>query len=138
MKHVVTGIIGSLGLLALSVQGVDNTWRNRADIETLAQWLMSLAQLGYAVIGMVVVVLWWTRSSALRVVLLGWCLSFVAAVTLILPAWSPEDLELTPMFFLVACAIAAAVGGYGWYFGPRTPDVPRATASSSARSSPPE
>jgi|694.fasta_scaffold131623_3 hypothetical protein len=57
-KHVVAGTSGSLCLLALSIQGVDNTWRNRADIDTMAQWLMSLAQLGYAALGPIVVVLW--------------------------------------------------------------------------------
>ena len=117
--HVAAGTIGSLCLVALSLQGAENTWRNRADIDTMAQWLMSLAQLGYAVLGPIVVVLWWTRSAAVHAALLGWCVMFVAAVTLIMPAWSPEDLDLVPRFFGVACAAAAVLGVTMWYFGPR-------------------
>ncbi len=137
LRRVVAGAVGRLCLLAFSVQGVDNTWQNRDDIETIAQWLMSLAQLGYAVIGLVVVVLWWARSTAVHMALVGWCVTFVAAVTLILPAWAPEDLELAPWFFLAACGGAAAVGGWLWYFGPRPSAAPRASASVSARSAPP-
>jgi len=80
---------------------------------------MSLAQLGYAVLGPLVVVLWWARSSAVHAALLGWCVMFVAAVTLIMPAWSPDDLDLVLRFFGVACAAAAVLGGTMWYFGPR-------------------
>ena len=80
---------------------------------------MSLAQLGYAVLGPLVVVLWWARSSAVHAALLGWCVMFVAAVTLIMPAWSPDDLDLVLSFFGVAIAAAAVLGGTMWYFGPR-------------------
>ncbi len=80
---------------------------------------MSLAQLGYAVLGPLVVVLWWARSTVVHAALLGWCVMFVAAVTLIMPAWSPDDLDLVPTFFGVAIAGAAVLGGTMWYFGPR-------------------
>jgi hypothetical protein len=46
---------------------------------------------------------------------------FVAAVTLIMPAWSPGDLDLVPRFFGVACAAAAVLGGPMWCFGSRRP-----------------
>lgn len=117
--HVLAGTIGSLLLVALSLQGAENTWQNRNDIVTIPQWLMSLAQLGYAAVGLVVVVLWWARSAALNAALLAWCILVVAAVTLIMPAWSLEDLDLVPMFFVAACAGAAILGGGLWYFGPR-------------------
>jgi hypothetical protein len=114
-------VIGSLCLVALSLQGAENTWQNRRDIVTIPQWLMSLAQLGYAAVGLVVVVLWWARSAALNAALLVWCLLFVAAVTLIMPAWSPEDLDLVLTFFGAGSVGAAVLGGMMWYFGPRKP-----------------
>lgn len=81
---------------------------------------MSIAQIGYGVVGVVVVVLWWARSTAVNAALLAWCLLFVAAVALILPAWSPDDLELELMFCAAAGAAAAILGGTMWHFGPRT------------------
>jgi hypothetical protein len=104
----------------------------------MPQWLMSIAQLGYAAVGVLVVVLWWARSSAVNAALLGWCLLFVAAVALILPAWSPDDLELELMFCAVASAAAAVLGGTMWYFGPRTSAPRLGRVSRSTGSAPPD
>ncbi|MCC6990997.1 MAG: hypothetical protein IT181_18475 [Acidobacteria bacterium] len=95
-----------------------------------------MAQLGYAVLGPLVVVLWWARSSAVHAALLGWCVMFVAAVTLIMPAWSPDDLDLVLSFFGVAIAAAAVLGGTMWYFGPRKPASRPRRADQSARVTP--
>ncbi|MCU0635930.1 MAG: hypothetical protein MUE41_13730, partial [Gemmatimonadaceae bacterium] len=68
----VLGVLGSLCLLAFSVQGVGNVMDNGLDLAPPTQWLMSASQAAYAAVGLLAIVCWWRQSRLTRALLLLW------------------------------------------------------------------
>jgi hypothetical protein len=79
----------------MSVQGFSNAMRNTSDLQTPAQYLMTISQFSYSALGLCVVMLRFVSlrwlDSAWRV----WTLFFIAAITLIPWAWIESSLLQT-------------------------------------------
>jgi hypothetical protein len=110
-------LAASGAVLGLSVQGGLNVWRNLVDVHTLAQWLMSLWQAGYALLGPMVVLMWWRGARGAKASLLAWSILFVGAVALIPLAWLYAGAGRIGPFLLAGLAAAAVVVAGFWCSG---------------------
>ena len=98
--------IGCCVLIALSVQGYQNAMRNTTDLQTTAQYLMTISQFLYSALGPCVVILRFVRREWLSAVLWAWAFFFVTAVALIPWAWIEPSLLQTVRYALVGSVAA--------------------------------
>ncbi|NDJ11964.1 MAG: hypothetical protein EBY17_12365 [Acidobacteriia bacterium] len=97
---------GCCVLIALSVQGYQNAMRNTTDLQTTAQYLMTISQFLYSALGPCVVILRFVRLEWLSAVWRAWALFFVTAVALIPWAWIEPSLLQTVGYALVGSVAA--------------------------------
>ena len=100
--------IGCCVLIALSVQGYQNAMRNTTDLQTTAQYLMTISQFLYSALGPCVVLLRFVRLRWMHAVWRAWAFFFITAVTLIPWAWIEPSLTQT-LGFALAGSVAAGL-----------------------------
>ena len=98
--------IGCCVLIALSVQGYQNAMRNTTDLQTTAQYLMTISQFLYSALGPCVVILRFVRREWLNAVWRAWAFFFVTAVALVPWAWIEPSLLQTVGYALAGSAAA--------------------------------
>ena len=117
MRKLLLGFAVLLGLgtvAALSVQGLQNAWQNIGGHETLIHRAMTAFQITYALLGPLAVWLVWQRHPLALRAALAWAVALVAAVVLIIPAWTPKEAD-SWLQFLAAGAAFALVGCGGMW-----------------------
>lgn len=100
--------IGCGLLIVLSVQGFQNAMRNTTDLQTTAQYGMTISQFLYAALGPCVVVLRFVSLRWLHAVWRAWAFFFITAVALIPWAWIEPSL-LQTLGFALAGSVAAGL-----------------------------
>ncbi len=100
--------IGCGLLIVLSVQGFQNAMRNTTDLQTTAQYGMTISQFLYSALGPCVVVLRFVSLRWLHVVWWAWAFFFITAVALIPWAWIEPSL-LQTLGFALAGSVAAGL-----------------------------
>ena len=98
--------IGCWLLIVISVQGYRNAMRNTGDLQTIAQYLMTISQFAYSALGPFVVILRFASLRWLVAVWRAWVLFFIAAIALIPWAWIEPSLLQTIGFTLAAIVAA--------------------------------
>jgi hypothetical protein len=106
--------IGCAVLLVLSADGYNNALRNTADLQTAAQYVMTIAQFGYSALGPVVVLLRvvalrFDAGRWLRAAWCAWATCFIATVALIPWAWIAPSIPQTFGFALAAIVVSGAL-----------------------------
>jgi hypothetical protein len=96
-------------LVVLGAQALINVARNLEPRMTSAQIVMSGAQIGYALVGLVAAIAIYRESALLRPAFRGWALLFILAVSLIPAAWVPTQMWLTGPMLLVALAVVSVL-----------------------------
>lgn len=99
---------GCVLLIAISVQGFQNAMRNTTDLQTTAQYGMTISQFLYSALGPCVVLLRFVRLRWLHAVWRAWAFFFITAVTLIPWAWIEPSLRQT-LGFALAGSVAAGL-----------------------------
>ena len=102
--------IGCLLLILLSVDGFRNAMRNARDLQTAAQYLMTISQFSYTALGPCVVILRIFSLLWLTAVWRAWAVFFIAAIALIPVAWIEPSLLQTLGFAITAVAAAGLMG----------------------------
>ena len=105
-RRLILVAIGCCVLIALSVQGYQNAMRNTTDLQTTAQYLMTISQFLYSALGPCVVILRFVRREWLNAVWRAWAFFFVTAVALVPWAWIEPSLLQTVGYALVGSAAA--------------------------------
>ena len=93
-------------LIVISVQGFQNAMRNTTDLQTTAQYGMTISQFLYSALGPCVVILRFVRREWLNAVWRAWAFFFVTAVALVPWAWIEPSLLQTVGYALVGSAAA--------------------------------
>jgi hypothetical protein len=112
--RLVLAAMGCAVLIVLSAQGYQNALRNTADLQTAAQYVMTIAQFGYSALGPLVVLLRvvalrFDAGRWLRAAWCAWVVSFIATVGLIPWAWIAPSVPQTFGFALAAIAVSVAL-----------------------------
>jgi hypothetical protein len=102
-------VIACMLLVVLSVQGFGNALRNVNDLQSPAQYLMTVSQFLYSALGPCVVVLRLVRHRWLRAAWKAWASFLMAAVTLIPWAWIGSFYLTTLGFAAIGVACAGAI-----------------------------
>jgi hypothetical protein len=97
-------------MIVLSVQGYQNAMRNTTDLQTTAQYLMTISQFLYSALGLCVFLLRFVRLGWFYVVWRAWAFFFITAVALIPWAWIEPSLLQTLGFALAGSAAAGLIG----------------------------
>jgi hypothetical protein len=100
--------IGCGLLMVLSVQGFQNAMRNTADLQTTAQYGMTISQFLYSALGPCVVLLRFVSLRWLDAAWRAWAFCFITAVALIPWAWIEPSL-LQTLGFALAGSVAAGL-----------------------------
>ena len=106
-------------LVVTSVQGYGNAMRNTGDLQTLAQYLMTISQFAYAALGLCVVLVRFINRRWAHAAWWAWAFFFVWAIALIPWAWIEPSVLQTLGFALAGVACAGLIGllvlcGIGW------------------------
>ena len=107
-RHILVAI-GCWLLIVISVQGYRNAMRNTSDLQTIAQYLMTISQFSYSALGPCVVILRFVSLRWLLAVWRAWVLFFIAAIALIPWAWIVPSLLQTLGFTLAAIVAAGLI-----------------------------
>jgi hypothetical protein len=102
-------VVACVVLVVLSIQGFGNAFRNVNDLQSPAQYLMTVSQFLYSALGPCVVVLRFTSHRWLRIAWRAWAFFLTAAVTLIPWAWIGPSYLSTMGFAAVGVACAGAI-----------------------------
>ncbi len=100
--------IGCCLLIVISVQGYKNAMRNTADLQTTAQYLMTISQFSYSALGPCVVMLRFVSLRWLHAAWRAWAFFFIAAVALIPWAWI-EPLFVQTLGFALAAIVISGI-----------------------------
>jgi hypothetical protein len=100
--------IGCWLLIVISVQGYKNAMRNTTDLQTTAQYLMTISQFLYAALGPCVVILRFVSLRWLYAAWRAWAFFFITAAALVPWAWIEPSL-LQTLGFALAASVAAGL-----------------------------
>jgi hypothetical protein len=101
--------IGSVLLIALSIQGYANALRNAPDLQTVPQYLMTGSQFLYSALGPCVVLSRFISSAWFRAIWQSWAVALTVAVALIPWAWIEPSVQATLGFAAVGVACATSI-----------------------------